>query len=80
MNVTVVWPGLIRDRLVQVCPQYRDKIEVYASAFWAYYDDSRDFMVRFVGINKDIPQLELVDSSTKPMVGVELNVTSSTFI
>jgi hypothetical protein len=47
---------------------------------WAYADDSRDFMVRFVGFNSDMPQMEVVQSLTNPVKGVDLNMTSSTFV
>lgn len=78
MNVTTAWPGFIRDKIVQACPQYRDKLEVYSSVWQWYYEDSRDFFVRFVGVNADVEQMELLPGLTNPVTGDQLNITSST--
>ncbi len=37
-------------------------------------------MIRFAGVNGDIPQMEIVNSDTTPMQGVNLTVSSTTFL
>lgn len=69
MNISTVYANLIRERIVQACPQYRDKLDVLNSADWAYNDDSRDFYIRFVGSNKDEVQMTLEQSLTNPVIG-----------
>jgi hypothetical protein len=69
MNISTVYTNLIKERIVQACPQYRDKLDVYTSAVWAYNDDSRDFYIRFVGSNKDEVQMTLEQSLTNPVIG-----------
>ena len=69
MNITTVYTNLIKERIVQACPQYRDKLDVYTSAVWAYNDDSRDFYIRFVGSNKDEVQMTLEQSLINPVIG-----------
>lgn len=32
MNINTVYTNLIKERIVQACPQYRDKLDVYTSA------------------------------------------------
>jgi hypothetical protein len=50
----------IRDRIVQACPNYREKIEVMNGPY--YVEDGRDILIRFVGLNYDVPQMEIIDS------------------
>jgi hypothetical protein len=80
MFTNVSWTTTIRDKIIQACPQYRDKIEVMDGPSQGYYQDTRDFLVRFVGVNADIPQLELISSDTLPLTGVDLKTDFTTFI
>jgi hypothetical protein len=39
--------GTIKDRIVQYCPYYREKFEIWDGPYFNYYDDGRDIMLRF---------------------------------
>ncbi len=59
MNQTTAGPGGIRDAIIRACPNYRDNIEVITGGKYNYNDDGRDFLVRFVGLNYDVPQMQI---------------------
>jgi hypothetical protein len=52
----------IRDNIIKACPIYRDNIEVFSGPQYSYFEDGRDFMIRFVGLNYDVPQMEVLPS------------------
>ncbi len=68
---TTNWPGDLKNKIIQSCPMYRDKIEVYTGNSY-YYEDGRDTLIRFVGLNYDVPQFELVNDPINPLQGVNL--------
>jgi hypothetical protein len=74
-----MWPGNIRDRIVHACPQYRDKIEAWSGPGYSYNEDGRDLILRFVGINYDVPQLQIIEDYTS-LTGVNIQFNSSTWI
>ncbi len=55
INQTWVGPNTIRDSIIRACPNYRDNIEVFTGPNFNYNEDGRDFLVRFVGFNYDVP-------------------------
>jgi hypothetical protein len=73
LNQTTVHPGLIRDAIIRTCPNYRDNIEVMTASKYVYNDDGRDFLVRFVGLNYDVPQMEIMSDSEIPLQGSNVN-------
>jgi hypothetical protein len=42
-------------QLIIACSNYREKVEI--SDVGGYYEDGRDIMFRFIGMNYDVPQL-----------------------
>jgi len=51
------------------CPNYRDKIEVWNGPKYSYYEDGRDIIIRFVGHNFDVAQMEILNSDSMPISG-----------
>ena len=45
---------------MKACPIYRDKIEVSFGPKYNYAEDGRDILIRFFGLNYDIPQFEIL--------------------
>jgi hypothetical protein len=66
-----MWSGNIRDRIVHACPQYRDKIEAWSGPGYSYNEDGRDLILRFVGVNYDVPQLQIIEDFTS-LTGVNI--------
>lgn len=80
MNQTSTGPGSIRDNIINACPNYRDNIEVFNGPQYNYYEDGRDFMIRFVGLNYDVPQMEVSSGIETPLDGNMPYFNSTTFI
>jgi len=80
LNQTTVGPGGIRDAIIRACPNYRDNIEVITGGKYNYNDDGRDFLVRFVGLNYDVPQMEIQSDLNVPLVGINVNFEAYDFI
>jgi len=74
------YTSLIRDKIHQACPYYRDKFEVWDGPKYTYYDDGRDLMFRFTGLNEDIPQFEIIDCPINKIDGNEVSFNSSTHL
>ena len=62
---------MIYSAIVKACPNYREKIEIWDGPGYSYKDDGRDIIIRYVGINKNVVQMEVVDSLTSPVTGNE---------
>lgn len=62
------------------CPLYRDKYELTDGPTQAGYEDGRDMMIRFVGYNFDIPQWEIINSPSNPLIGNQVQFNSTTFL
>lgn len=73
-------PNQIRDAIILACPNYREKIEVSNGPKYAYYEDGRDILIRFVGNNYDVPQMEIISSDSFPITGNEPSFNSTTWI
>lgn len=71
--------GVIRDRIVAACPYYREKFDISDGLYFNYYDDGRDLMFRFVNLNMDIPQWEILNSDTNGTIGNEVFFNSTTW-
>jgi hypothetical protein len=69
MNTTVIGPNGVRDNIIQACTNYRDNIEVWIGPQFSYLDDGRDLMIRFVGLNYDVPQMQIISASDIPITG-----------
>jgi len=69
LNQTTVGPSGIRDAIIKACPNYRDNIEVITASKYVYNEDGRDFLVRFVGLNYDVPQMQIQSSTDFPLSG-----------
>lgn len=70
----------IRDRIWQACPHYREKFELTDGPAAGYYEDVRDLQIRFISLNYDIPQFELLQSDDNPVEGNEIVLNSTTWI
>jgi hypothetical protein len=80
LNQTTVGPGGIRDAIIRACPNYRDNIEVITGGKYNYNDDGRDFLVRFVGLNYDVPQMQIQSDLNVPLEGINVNFEAYDFI
>ena len=72
--------SLIADRIVQACPNYREKFEIWNGPAYYYNEDGRDLLIRFTGLNQDVPQMEVVPSPTNPLVGNEVSLNQSIWV
>jgi len=70
----------IRDAIILACPNYREKIEVSNGPKYNYYENGRDILIRFVGHNYDVPQMEIMSSDSMPITGNEPSFNSTTWI
>lgn len=70
----------IRDRIIQACPNYREKMEIKDGPLYQYNEDGRDLMIRFVGHNYDVPQMEILDSIDLPVTGNNPSFNSTNWI
>lgn len=66
--------------IIKACPIYREKIEIWDGTKYPYYVDGREIIIRFVGLNYDIPQMVVVDSLTDPIQGNLPSVNETTWI
>jgi hypothetical protein len=48
---------LIVEKITKACSNLREKFELWNSGAYTYKEDGRDIMIRFLGINGDVPQL-----------------------
>lgn len=69
INQTSAGSGTIRDSIIRACPIYRDNIEVIGGSQFVYNDDGRDFLVRFIGLNYDVPLMQISSTTDQPIVG-----------
>ena len=77
---TTNWTGQIMTAIIKACPIYREKIEIWDGPVYPNYQDGRDIVIRFVGLNYDIPQMEVLDSLDDPVKGNEPSVNQTTWI
>ena len=70
--------GQIITAIGNACPNYKEKIELWDAPTYGYYDDGRDFYIRFLGLNYDIPQMQIFASNLNPIIANGLNFGSST--
>jgi hypothetical protein len=61
--------GQIYTAIIRTCPIYREKIEIWDGLKYGYTQDGRDIMIRFVGLNYDVPQMEVLDGFSDPIQG-----------
>jgi hypothetical protein len=64
--------------IMRGCSHYTEKIIGIESYDYPYYENGRSWTIRFVGLNEDVPPLEIIDSSDSPLQGG--NVTLETTI
>ncbi|TNV88211.1 hypothetical protein FGO68_gene8985 [Halteria grandinella] len=62
------------------CPFYREKFELWEGPTYTYLDDGRDLLIRFRNLNMDIPQWEILSSTSNPLQGNEIYLNSTTWI
>jgi len=77
---TTNWTSQIMTAIIKACPLYREKIEIWDGPVYPNYHDGRDIVIRFVGLNYDIPQMEVLDSLDDPVKGNEPSVNQTTWI
>jgi hypothetical protein len=65
---------------VRACPCYRDKIEVTSGNKYNYIEDGRDFLIRFFGLNYDIPQIQIVSDIDNPLAGNNVTINNTAWI
>jgi len=71
----------INTAIETVCPYYREKLQFYESyALVNNPDDGRDIYIRFIGLNHEIPQFELVNSPNDPVQANGLVLNATTFV
>jgi len=70
----------IMEAIVKTCPIYREKIEIWEGPKYPYYVDGRDLIIRYVGLNYDIPQMEVLDSIDSPIQGNQPSVNQTTWL
>ena len=68
------------NQLIIACANYREKVEVWDGETYRWYDDGRDILFRFIGMNYDVPQLEIISSTLKPLTGNNITLNSITWI
>jgi hypothetical protein len=68
--------GIIRDRITQACPNYREKFDIWDGP--GYYEDQRDLLIRFSNLNMDIPQFEIETVNTIEATELVVNFTTPT--
>jgi hypothetical protein len=69
-------PSTIGVHIYQACPNYREKYTISDGPTFAHYQDGRDILIRFVGLNYDVPQMTVQSSIDIPLTGT--NVTYQT--
>ncbi len=70
----------IVNNIVKACPYYREKFELWDGPAYSYYEDGRDLLFRFVYLNMDIHQFEIVDGGSSQLTGSEVVINSTTWI
>lgn len=70
----------IRDKINQACPNYKEKYDIWDGPKYNYVEDGRDIYLRFVGLNFDINQFEIVSSDEDPIVGTEAKTNFTTIL
>ncbi|TNV88229.1 hypothetical protein FGO68_gene13028 [Halteria grandinella] len=58
------WPSTIERQIAKACPIYKDKITITDGNSYPFYEEGRDLLIKFVGINYDVPQFEIVETDT----------------
>lgn len=73
--------SFIDNAIVAACPFYREKLQVFEGYTAVQFpDDGRDIFVRFLGLNMEVPQFQLLSSPTDPLVGNNLVLNATTFV
>jgi hypothetical protein len=79
MDYAQTYENSIVDNIVKVCPNYRDKITVYFGNKYNYIEDGRDILIRFYGLNYDIPQFQILSDIDVPIEGNSVTFNSTTW-
>lgn len=70
--------GQIAQAINTACPNYKEKYELWDGPAYAYYQDGRDLFFRFIGLNYDVPQMQIQSSNILPLVGISVQLNSTT--
>ena len=72
------WLSTILEKISKACPVYYEKMEIKEGPLYSgLWNNGRDLLIKFVGLNYDVPSFEVVSSDTSPLVANELNITTS---
>jgi hypothetical protein len=73
--------ALINTAIINSCPFYRDKLQIFDGySHVVYPEDGRDIYIRFIGLNMDIPQFQVISSPDDPLIANKAVLNSTTFI
>ena len=59
------------------CPFLYDKIQVFEANNVSYFENGRNFMVRFVGINSQPAKLVILSDTANPLKGNEIAISTT---
>lgn len=54
----------ISDKIIIACPEYKDKIVVWEGTSFSALNEGREILIRFTGINGDVPQFQIASYSS----------------
>lgn len=70
------WLSTLAKKIAKACPVYYEKMQITEGPeYGGTWANGRDILIKFIGLNYDVPQMIVIDSDTSPMVANELNIT-----
>jgi hypothetical protein len=70
----------VQNQIMSGCDRLYDLVEVRETVDFPYGENGRAWLIRFVGVNADMGQFEIVSSETDPLAGTNLKYFSNTTV